>query len=60
MQSQQPEHPGTTNYYYSLTHTPDIQEWLIIKVNKAILGSVKMINDFVLVRCERTYGEMKI
>ena len=35
-QSLPPEHPGTANYYYCLTHTV-LQERLIIKLTKAIL-----------------------
>ena len=42
VQSQQPEHPGTTNYYCCLTHT-DIQESLIIKINRSYSIAISFI-----------------
>ena len=42
VQSQPPEHPGTTNYYCCLTHT-DIQESLIIKINRSYSIAISFI-----------------
>ena len=43
LQSQAPEHPGTTcNYYCCLTHT-DIQESLIIKINRSYSIAISFI-----------------